>query len=395
MLLDKKTGVFRSFSQVLNRSYTLREALDSALPRIVELAEAEAGWIFFYDADSGNVSLAADVNLPPSLLVAGKRRMAGDCRCIQRLRDDELTQPVNLIDCLRLEQALPHSPAKHQHATIPLMSQDGTPVGILNLLLPPGRSLNEKDLDVLEALGHEVAVAVQRARLFETVRDKEAATRDLMQRLLTVQEEERRRIAQDLHDHAGQIMTALIVQLTHLLARIDEEDKTTITIDLKRFLDLAERGLDEVHKLVYDLRPLILDDHGLVPAVRSHIDTHLQPAELDVDLKVVGIEERLPRDIETIAYRIIQEAATNTLRHAEAKRVEIRLDQRADWLIVMVRDDGKGFDSKEEAQPKKSLGLHGMRERAELVGGNLQILSVPGAGTTILARLPFLEAKNR
>jgi signal transduction histidine kinase len=132
---------------------------------------------------------------------------------------------------------------------------------------------------------------------------------------------------------------------------------------------------------VYDLRPSILDDHGLGPALRSYADTHLRPAGLDVDLKVIGMEERRPRDVETAAYRIVQEAAANTLRHAEAKRLEIRIDQRKDWLIVMIRDDGKGFDSEETPEPRKSLGLQGMRERAELVGGSLQVLSAVGAGT--------------
>jgi two-component system, NarL family, sensor histidine kinase NreB len=167
--------------------------------------------------------------------------------------------------------------------------------------------------------------------------------------------------------------------------------RTRLSAELERLRDIAERGLDEVHKLVYDLRPSILDDHGLGPALRSYADTHLRPAGLSVDLTVIGMKERLPRDIETAAYRIVQEAAANTLRHAEANHLEIRVDQRQDWLIVMVRDDGKGFDSEDAPQLRRGLGVQGMRERAELVGGSLQVLSAPGAGTTILARLPFLK----
>ncbi len=391
MSLESRTGLLRACSQALNRSFTLREALDGALPRIVELAEADAGWIFLHDAESDTFLLAADVNLPPALAVSGKRRMTGECRCMQMLREGRLTHAVNVIDCLRLEQALPHTPEGHQHATIPLRSQTEVPVGILNLMLPSGRVLQQPDLDLLEALGHDVAVTIQRGRLFEAVRDKEATTRELMQRLLTVQEEERRRIAQDLHDHAGQTMTALIIQLAHLAGHVDGMDKQAIGSELERFRTVAERSLDELHKLVYDLRPLILDDHGLTAAVRSYVDTHLKPTGLHVSLKIIGPEERLPRDIETTAYRIIQEAATNTLRYAAAEQLEIRVDRRDDWLIVMVRDDGKGFVP-EDTEPKKSLGLQGMRERAQLVGGHLQVLSVPEAGTTILARLPLSKA---
>jgi signal transduction histidine kinase len=390
MPLDSRSGVFRVFSQALNRSFTLREALDGALPRLVELAEAESGWIFFYDAAAGTTTLAADVNLPPALAVAGKRRMNGDCRCIEMLREGRLTQAVNVIECLRLEQAIPGTPGKHRHATIPLIAQHEMPVGILNLLLPADRSLTERDLDVLEALGHELAVAIQRARLFEAVRDKETTTRELMQRLLTAQETERRRVAQDLHDHAGQTITALNIQLEHLIARVDGMDKAAVLAELERLHEITAQGIDELHKLVYELRPMILDNLGLYAALRAYVETHLEPTGLKVNLKLIGAQDRLPPDVETVAYRILQEAATNALRYAEATHLDIRVDRRDDWLVMMVRDDGKGFDV-DEAQARKSLGLHGMRERAELVGGTLQVLSVIGAGTTVVARLPLLK----
>lgn len=389
MQLDRQSAVFRVLSQVLNRSLTLREALDGALPRIVELAEADTGWIFFHDAESGTTTLAADVNLPPALAVAGKRRMAGDCRCVQMLREGRLTQAVNLIECARLEQALPDAPEKHRHATIPLMSQRDVPVGIMNLLLPAGRFLDERDLNVLEALGNDVAVAIQRARLFEAVRDQEAVARELMQRLLASQEEERRRIAQDLHDHAGQTMTALIIQLEQVRQHLDGITKSKAAAALDQLHALAEQGYEEIRRLVYDLRPLILDEHGLNAAVRSYAETQLRPAGIEVDLKLIGISDRLPRDVETAAYRIMQEATTNTLRHAQAKRLEIRIDRRTGWLIVMVRDDGRGFDL-DEGRPRKNLGLQGMRERAGLIGGTVQILSTLGVGTTVMARLPLL-----
>ncbi|HXX37155.1 MAG TPA: GAF domain-containing sensor histidine kinase [bacterium] len=393
MRLAGRTEIFRVLAQVLNRSFTLREALDAALPRIVELAEAEAGWIFLRDTETGNLSLAADVNLPAPLVVMGKRRMTGDCRCIQMLRDGQLTQPVNLVECLRLEQALPARPERHRHASVPLRSQGGDVIGLLNLLLPPDKSLGKEDLNVLEALGHEVAVAVQRARLFEEARNRETRTRELMQRLLTVQEDERRRIAQDLHDHAGQMLSALSMQLKHLRGHLVSADRAKIASELKRFADITDRGLEEIHKLVYDLRPSVLDEQGLGAAVRAYVDTHLQPSGAKVELKTVGADQRFARDIETTAYRIIQEATTNALRYADATRLEVRVDRRQDWLIVMVRDNGVGFDV-EAARTKGTLGLHGMRERAELVGGTLQVLSVPGAGTTVVARLPFVRRQE-
>lgn len=385
MQLARQTAIFRSISEVLNRSYTLREALDGALRRICELMDVEAGWIFLHGPNPGEFHLAADTNLPAPLAASGKRRMAGDCRCISMLREGTLREPVNVIQCARLEQALPQMAERHRHASVPLVAQDET-VGILNLMLPPGRSFSEEELDMLEAVGHELAVTIQRARLFEQVRDQERVRRQLLQRLLVTQEEERRRIARDLHDHAGQVMTALIIQLGQLAAQAESEGNP-LSPRLRRLHDLAQQGLDELRKLVHELRPSILDDLGLGPAVRWYVEAYVRPAGLDVHVHTSGLDSRLPADVETVAFRIAQEALTNVLRHAQARRVEVRLDRRDNMLLVMVRDDGVGFDP--ETVERRTLGLEGMRERAELVGGTVQILTVPQIGTTVLARLPM------
>jgi signal transduction histidine kinase len=382
-------AVFRSIAEVLNRSFTLREALDGALHRIIELMDVQAGWIFLYDAESTTFRLAADVNLPAALAVAGKRRMAGDCRCNAKLREGQFTEAINLIQCARLEQALPNSPESHTHASVPLIAQDEA-VGILNLLLTGGRSFSEGELNMLESIGHELAVTIQRASLFEKVRNQEQTTRELMQRLLVAQEEERGRIARDFHDHAGQMMTALLMQLDHLAGQTEHKDGQTAAA-LRKLYSLGERGLEELRKLVYELRPPALDELGLAAAVRTYVDTHIHSSGLQVDLQISQMDGRLPKDIETAAFRILQESVTNVLRHAGARKVEIRLNRKPDSLTVMVRDDGVGFDPIEDGAGTRTLGLAGMRERAQLVGGTVQVLSSPGIGTTILARFPLYE----
>lgn len=389
--ITRQLAIFRGIAEVLNRSFTLREALDGAVRRIADLMEVEASWIFLVQPETGQFRLAADVNLPGALAVAGKRRMSGDCRCISMLRDGALTEPINLIQCARLEQALPDQPDLHRHASVPLVAQDQA-VGILNLLLPPGRTFSQEELDMLASIGHELAVAIQRARLFDQVRDQEHTRRELLQRLLVAQEDQQRRIAQDLHDHAGQMMTALIIQLSQLATRAEQTDGQ-LAGALQRLHGLAQQGLDELRKLVYELRPSILDDLGLAPAVRSYVDSYLRPAGLSVDLHIGEMDSRLPPEIETVAFRIIQEASTNVLRHARAQRLELRLDLKGDALLIMARDDGVGFDLEQGTKHKATLGIHGMRERAQLVGGTLQVLSMPDVGTTILARLPLHRAE--
>lgn len=385
MRTDRAMSILRIIAQVLNRSYTLREALDGALQWTVELLGVEAGWIFLRGPESGEFHLAADVRLPTALAVAGKQRMTGECRCLQMLREGTLTEPVNVIHCLRLEQAIPDAPERHRHASVPLIAQDET-VGILNLLLPPGRSFSEEELDMLEAVGHELAVTVQRARLFERVREQERVRRELLQRLLMAYEEERRRIARDLHDHAGQLMTALIIQVAQLVAQAETTGNPLLE-PLRQLHGLAQQALDDLRKLVYELRPAILDDLGLAAAIRWYVETYVRAAGIEAEVEVQGLEERLSAEVETVAFRIVQEALTNVLRHARARRVQVRLLRRDETLFALVRDDGVGFDPEEVG--RRTFGIAGMRERAELVGGSVQILSAPGAGTTVLARLPL------
>jgi two-component system sensor histidine kinase UhpB len=184
------------------------------------------------------------------------------------------------------------------------------------------------------------------------------------------------------------MMTALIIQLSQLATRAGQSDGQ-LAGALQRLHGLAQQGLDELRKLVYELRPSILDDLGLAPAVRSYVDAYLRPAGLHVDLHIGETDSRLPPEIETVAFRIIQEASTNVLRHARARRLELRLDVKGDALLIMARDDGVGFDLEQGTKHKATLGIHGMRERAQLVGGALQVLSMPDVGTTILARLPL------
>jgi len=387
--IAQQMSIFRGIAEVLNRSFTLREALDAALYRIVELLGVRSGWIFLTEPETEQLRIAADVRLPQALSVAGKRRMAGDCRCIQMLRNGELTEPVNFVPCARLEQVLPQATESHRHASVPLIAQDEA-VGILNLWLPPGREFTHEELSMLEVIAHELAVTIQRARLFDKVRHQEKILRDLLQRLMLAQEAERRRIAQDLHDHAGQMMTAIIIQLAQMATRAEERQDANAAA-LRRLHDIAQQGLDDLRALVHELRPSVLDDLGLVPAVRSYVDRVVKPAGIEVDLHLLEMAHRLPAEIETVAFRILQEAVTNTLRHARARRVEVRLDRRDRMLIVMIRDDGVGFDPEAPGIGRGSLGLHGMRERAQLIGGTLQIMAVPGVGTTVVARIPLPE----
>lgn len=207
---------------------------------------------------------------------------------------------------------------------------------------------------------------------------------ELLQKLMTVQEDERKRIARELHDDTGQAITGLMVGLKLLeQAAGDPEEVRVRSAELRVF---AARTLESVRQLSRQLRPSVLDDAGLVPALRRHVFDFARHHGLAVDFQVVGDESRrLPSEVETAAYRIVQEALTNVSRHAGARSASIVLDLRGEAVATVVEDDGIGFDP---TRLGEASGVLGMRERATLLGGSLTIESRPGAGTTVFAKLP-------
>jgi len=227
-------------------------------------------------------------------------------------------------------------------------------------------------------------------QMVEELKRKEALRRQLLEKLITAQEEERRRISMELHDETGQALTSLLVGLTALenSRHLDEVKERVPELKV-----LVSQTLEAVHDLSVELRPRVLDDLGLVTALERYLHTCAAKYGLAVDFQTVGLEDRrLPPYIETTLYRIIQEAMTNVVRHAEATSVSILLERRDTSVVAIVEDDGCGFDLNTVRCPGKGtwhLGLYGMEERASLVGGKLTIESAPGRGTTVFVEIPL------
>ncbi|MCL6522419.1 MAG: sensor histidine kinase [Firmicutes bacterium] len=221
--------------------------------------------------------------------------------------------------------------------------------------------------------------------------------------ILAALEAERRRIARELHDETSQALATLLLHLdltVRSLPRCGDEQGRNQVQQARRRLEesrqLVESTLDEVRKLTVELRPTVLDDLGLVPALRWYIHTKLDPAGVEAKLDVTGFERRLPDELETVIFRVVQEAVTNVLRHARARRVSVELHEEPELLYVRVQDDGRGFSPEQLiGQPERSIGLAGMRERAALVDGRLEIRSRPGQGTTVELTIPRKEGAVR
>ena len=221
-------------------------------------------------------------------------------------------------------------------------------------------------------------------------RGAEEERRELLRRLVAAQEEERRRISRELHDQVGQQLAALMMGLKALNA--ESHGRQSALATLRQLQGLTDELSREVHTLAWGLRPPALDDLGLHKALYNYAEEWAERSRVAVDFHSAGFEGgRLPFPHETALYRIAQEALTNVLKHSGADRVSVILERRADHVLAVVEDNGRGFDVETLTGPRARghrLGLLGMRERAVLLGGTLNVESAPGAGTSVFVRIP-------
>jgi signal transduction histidine kinase len=209
----------------------------------------------------------------------------------------------------------------------------------------------------------------------------------LLGSLISAQEEERRRIARELHDETGQTVSSIMLELARVRDALPP-DQTEARDKLSAARELAQRTLQGLRDLINDLRPEVLDQLGLEPAVRSYIRSRLESRGVKAKLDCSGLDGRVPPEVETTAFRVIQEAVANT-RHSGATSVDIRMEATDSTLTGAVTDDGKGFDVDAAMQAAGSWGLRGMRERVSVTGGNLSIESEPGRGTRVEFQIPL------
>ena len=217
-------------------------------------------------------------------------------------------------------------------------------------------------------------------------REAERARNELLAHLVFVQEDERRRIARDMHDQFGENLTALSLRIA--LLKEASAQHPGLAVQTEALESIARRLDHDVDELVWELRPTALDDLGLRAALTNYIQEWSQRTGVGAELHTSGLlDERLASEVETALYRIGQEALNNVAKHSGARRVEVILERRSDCVLLIVEDDGVGFEQAEGGTAGSGFGLVGMRERANLVGAHLQIESTPGKGTSVLVRM--------
>jgi len=323
-------------------------------------------------------------------ILFGNRRLGDIARePLERLRGSRFQQLVTAAERPSLEEFVREGRNGAREFAIVGGDAAATPVWIALSAVPLGAYPGGNGAEAGNGDGILMAIITDL-----TDRKRAEATKiGLMQRLISVEDEERRRIARELHDETGQSLTALLVGL-----RAIEEQAVLAKVRsaARRLRSVAAQTVDDVGRLARGLHPSVLDHMGLAAAARRHVSDFTKSFGVAVDLRAESIvSHRLPPLVQTTMYRILQEALTNVARHARAQVVGVVLKHEGTMLELVVRDDGVGFDAGAVLSEASGLGLHGMQERVALLGGSVEIESRPGRGTTVRARIPAGIAARR
>jgi two-component system NarL family sensor kinase len=375
--LNHELSVLNGIARELNRSVNLDEALRFTLSQVAELLGLRTGWIWLIRESSPEPYLAAAQNLPP-VLADEPRRMDGSgyCYCLDSYKKGDLggAANVNVLTCSRLDGLVDGTDGLRYHASIPLYAGEKK-LGVMNVASPAWRGLNSEDLQLLNTVGDLLSIAVERARLFER-----------SARLGAV--EERNRLAREIHDTLAQNLTATGLQIESAEALLEADaDPERVRASLERALSLTRSNLEEARRSVLDLRAAPLEDRSLPEALRDLIDRWESETGVSARFRSVNGSRPLPPGVEAALYRVCGEALANVARHANARRVTVRLVSTPGSVGLLVEDDGGGFDP--SRVPEDRHGILGMRERVAVLGGVLRVESSPGGGTRVEATLPL------
>ena len=417
MTQNRELAVLNATARAIGGSLDLEQLLRAALKAILEEMHLKAGWVVLREDGSESASghagpdrcEALDGPWPLDLVVSSglSRRFAEEeasrawdgCVCLDVLATGQCLVIDDLkAGCLRLSEETRGCEGLVSHASIPLVARDQV-VGVLNVAADEPREFPAAELHLLSSIGRQIGVAVDNSRLWDQVQRKEQLRGQLLERTLRAQEDERRRIALELHDQVGSALASLGLGL-RVLEDALPPSRTTVQ-QFRTLRDQLDTIARDLHQLAFDLRPAALDRLGLADALEQTVNNFARQNGLTADFQAIGLDgERLPYEVETALYRIVQEALTNVARHAQATEVGVVLERRSDSVVAVIEDNGHGFDIQKALAPGAvRLGLFGMQERAALVGGRWDVESSSGKGATVFVEVPVqhgaMEADGR
>ena len=389
----RKLSLLNSIAIAMNATQDLNDILIVALKKLLDVLGLKSGGIFLIEKGQGKPTFSLKVQ-------QGLLDKLGDNSCHTLLYDVALMRSL-----LKGTHSL-----KPQGAFLPfkatlvgasnscnaldlvcyLIKRKEEASGFIGLEVPKGSKISDEDNRMMGSLGNFLGSAIENSRLLQTIQRHREELKQLTSMLFHSQEEERKRIARELHDEAGQVLTGINFTLDTVLKSIPAELDSfqTQILDVKRQINHTYR---ELRQLSHRLHPAVLSDLGLEPALDSFLSDVSTYSGLNIDFRMVGFEKRIDAETETVLYRIAKEAVTNTLKHSEAENFKLSIVKSYPHVIFLAEDDGVGFDTSKLDNYSDTLGLLGMRERVALMGGTFSIRSSSDEGTRIRIEIPVKE----
>jgi len=380
-------------SAALSGLWDLDAILRVALDNMLNIMNGTIGGILLLDEQTQTLSYrvrhglstkyAKEMRMSLGEGIAGRVAKSGKSILLEDISADPRTARPDLVSDEGLKAFI----------SVPLRAKDRV-LGVINVASRMPHRFTTNDMYLLHSIGDQLGVAIEQSRLYERIRRARERLRKLARQNLVAEEEERRRIARELHDETSQSLSGIALQLQALIemSTISNNQDAEFIAGLKKVQALTVQVHKEVSRLISDLRPALLDTLGLVPAVRQHAETRLQPLEINTSVEIKGAERRLPTDVEVALFRFIQGAVGNIAQHSEAKNAIIVLEYQPSELLLRISDDGKGFDVSEITDVEESgrgRGLFSMRERIGFLSGTSGVESEIGVGTTVWAKVPI------
>lgn len=390
---DKALG---RVSAAISGLQDLDAILKIGVDTVLDIMNGDVGGIMLLDGPTKTLHYRVYHNLSPKYAkemrlrlgegIAGKVAQSGKAKLVEDLASEPNAAHPSLISTEGLRAFV----------SVPLQAK-GSVLGVMNVASHTPRRFSKRDMLILDSIGDQLGIAIEQANLYEQLRRSRERYRRLAQQILVAQEEERRRIARELHDETSQTLSGLALNLQALVEMADMTDINNIEFKarLKKVHSLAVQIGNEVNRLIADLRPTLLDTLGLIPAIRHYAETNLTPTGINVSFKFDESLSTFPSQMEAGLFRIIQGTVGNVLHHSKAKNVTISLQKQGNELALQITDDGVGFAISKITRIEKSgrgAGLLSMKERARLLGGRCSIDSKPGKGTKVNVLVPLVRS---
>jgi signal transduction histidine kinase len=377
------TSALYGAAVALGQTRDAAEVVRVAIAETQRAARVEAVALYVLDADRQRLVLKEFAGTSSELRERMRVLAVDEAGPVAHAIHEQATSSTSVSEYPALALRAAFAADGFRHVTVAPVAGQHETLGVLCLASRATMPLSPEESALVQAIGGLVGVALENAALREELGAHQARLRALANGILQAREEEARRIARELHDEAGQLLATLHITLDEVAAQAPAQDAV-----FRRLRAVLDRVQGQLRRLARELRPTILDDLGLRPALEWLAQGLTERRGLTVTVEAPDC--RLASEVETALYRIVQEALTNALRHARPRRIAVEVREEGPHIRAVIQDDGQGFDvaAAWAQRGDRGLGLIGMRERAEALGGTLEIRSTPGEGTVVCVMVP-------